>query len=84
MGSDIGLTCSLELGFAFWTRWKLLGLFANLSGPRGESVSKGYILLEAASVLHDTTSYLLRVLTVGFIHISNPNMPLPRDLFPSE
>lgn len=62
MGSDIGLTCSLELGFAFWTRWKLFGLFANLIGPRGESVSKGYVLLEAASVLHDKTSDLLRVL----------------------
>jgi len=35
MSRYIGLTRSLELSFAFWTRWKLFGLFANLFGPRG-------------------------------------------------
>ena len=62
MGRYIGLTCSLELSVAFWTRWKLFGSVANLVGPRGESISKGHVLLEAATVRHDTTSCLLRVL----------------------
>src|SRR5581483_732824 len=51
----VGLTCSLELGFAFWTRRKLFCLFANLIGPRSKSVLKGYILFEPPT-LHDTTS----------------------------
>jgi hypothetical protein len=48
MGCYVGLTCSLEHAVALWTGRKLFGLFANLIGPRGESVSKGYALLEAA------------------------------------
>ena len=55
MGRCIGLTRSLELGFSLRTRWKLFGLCANLIGPRGESVSKGYVLFEATT-LHDITS----------------------------
>ena len=55
MGRYIGLTCSLELGIAFRTRWKLFCLFADLSGPGGESISKGYVLFEATT-LHDITS----------------------------
>ena len=58
MGRYIGLTCSLELSVAFRTRWKLFGSFANLIGPRDESVSKGHVLLETATVLHDTTLVL--------------------------
>ena len=37
----VGLTCSLELGVPLWTRWEVFGSFANLIGPRGNSVSKG-------------------------------------------
>ncbi len=55
MGRYVGLTCSFELGLALWTRWKLFGLCANLIGPRGELVSKGYVLFEATT-LHDITS----------------------------
>ena len=56
MGRYIGLTCSLELSVAFWTRWKLFGLFANLIGPRGQPVTKGLSLFETTATLHDTTS----------------------------
>ena len=54
MSGYIGLTCSLELGVAFWTKWKLFGFFADLIGPRGKSVSKGQVLFETATVLHAT------------------------------
>ena len=68
MSGYIGLTCSLELGVAFWPRWKLFGSFADLLGPRGESVSKGQVLLETATVLHDTTLVLTYgSYAVGFI-----------------
>jgi hypothetical protein len=58
MSRYVGLPCSLELGFPLWTKWKLFGPFSNLLGPRGEPVSKGYDLLEAATVLHDAISLL--------------------------
>ena len=84
MSRYVGLTCSLDLGVAFWTGWKLFGSVANLVGPRDESVSKGKVLFETATVLHDTTSCLLRVLRRRVHSHSNPNMLSRADLFPSE
>ena len=63
---DIRLACFLQESITLRTRWERSGLLANLIGPRGESVFKCYVLLEAASELHDITS-CLRVLTVGLI-----------------
>src|ERR1700742_3383175 len=84
MGGYIGLTCSLELGVAFWTRWKLFGSVANLIGPRGKSVSKGQVMFETATVLHDTTLCLLRVLRRRVHSRSNPNMLSRAGQFPGE
>jgi hypothetical protein len=78
----IGLTRSLEKSFALWTRRQRSGLLADLFGPGCQPVSKGQNLLEAASTLHDTTSFSSRVLTVGF-ESTDPNMPCSGGRSPS-
>ena len=52
--------------------WKTSGLLPNLISPCGERVVKRHGLLEAASALHDTTSYL-PVLTAGFSKRNTPS-----------